>query len=65
MLKLDMAQTYDGRPISVLQDLIAKRMKILNEGRKDAVVATAITVLRSLRAATRQHRGKGVKVAHG
>lgn len=65
MLTWDMQQSYDGRPLQVLQDLIGKRVKVLNEWRKDAVVATAITVLQSIRSATRQHKGKGVKVRHG
>ena len=45
--------TYaDGRPLSALQSLIAKRCQILGETAKDAVTATAINILTSLRAGT-------------
>lgn len=44
---------YEGKPLSVLENLIEKRKKLLGETTKDAVVATAITVLKSLRADTR------------
>ena len=55
----------DGRPLEELSKLIQKRMKILHESSKDATVATAITVLKSLRAATRVYKGKKVGVVYG
>ena len=64
-VNFDIHATYGNDPIDVLSDLIGKRVAVLNEWRKDAVVATMITVLTSLRAATKQHKGKGVKVSDG
>lgn len=46
------AEYANGKPLSVLQSLIAKRSQILGETAKDAVTATAINVLTSLRAGT-------------
>ena len=52
--------TYaNGRPLAVLSTLINRRVEILRQSRKDAVVATAITVLKSIRARTKRHTGKG------
>lgn len=45
--------TYEGKPIEVLEKLIEKRKELLGETTKDAVTATAITVLKSLRADTK------------
>lgn len=50
--------TYNSQPLDVLNKLIEKRQKWLNESAKDSVVATAITALRSIRAATTTHFGK-------
>lgn len=51
--------TYAGnKPLSVLSDLIRKRREILGESAKDAVVATAIDALVSIRAATKTAAGK-------
>lgn len=51
--------TYaDVQPLSVLSDLIRKRREILGESAKDAVVATAIDALVSIRAATQSAAGK-------
>lgn len=49
--KIDL--TYNDKPISVLSQLIEKRKQLLGETTRDAVVATAITVLKSLRADTK------------
>ncbi len=46
------------KPLSVLSELIQKRRSILGESAKDAVVATAIDALVSIRAATRTAAGK-------
>ena len=40
--------TYEGKPLSVLENLIEKRQKLLGETVKESVVATAITVVKSL-----------------
>lgn len=48
--------SYGGRPVEVLSGLIEKRTHLLRETVRDAVVATAITVLKSLRADTRKGR---------
>ena len=54
--------TYaNGRPLAVLEKLINRRLEILRQSRKDAVVATAITVLKSIRARTKRHTEKGGK----
>ena len=52
MISPSVSMSYQGRPISVLQQLIAERQKVLGESVKDAVVATAIDALVSIRAAT-------------
>lgn len=41
------------QPLSVLADLVEKRMRILNETSQQAVVATGITCIQSLRAQTK------------
>ena len=53
MISPSMTATFDGKPLSVLSELIAKRGEILGETVSYAVKATAITVLKSLRADTR------------
>lgn len=62
MMTLNMAATYNatynGQPLSVLAELIAKRRELMHETAKDAVVATGITVLKSLRALTKRYKGK-------
>ena len=50
--------TFEGKPLSVLNELIQKRKKWLGETYKQSVVATAITALRSIRAITLNHYGK-------
>ena len=42
----------------MLNQLVEKRKKWLNETAKDSVIATAITAIRSIRAATTTHYGK-------
>lgn len=58
MIESTINLTYDGGPISKLNELIEKRQKWLGETYKDAIVATAITALASVRAATRPYCGK-------
>ncbi len=53
MISPSMTATFEGKPLSVLSELIAKRGEILGETVSHAVKATAITVLKSLRADTR------------
>jgi len=45
--------TADGKPLEVLQDLVAKRASALRETTRDAVTATAINILNSLKSATK------------
>ena len=65
MLKVDMSVNWGGRPISELQRLMEKRARQLKETPRDACIATAITVLRSLRPLTKVYKGKKVQVVHG
>lgn len=51
-----MQANYDGKPLAVLADLIKERQRILGESAEDAVVATGIDALVSLRALTRVAR---------
>lgn len=44
---------YEGKPLSVITNLINKRVEFLNESIKDAVTATTILILKSLRADTK------------
>lgn len=53
MIEATATMTYEGKPIEVLESLIEKRKELLGEITKDAVTATAITVLKSLRADTK------------
>ena len=64
MIEPVVKMTYNGGPLDKLNELIEKRQKWLGETYKDAIVATAITALKSIRAATRVSRGK-VRIAHG
>lgn len=65
MTRVSINATHDGQPLSVLSSLIAQRVKVLKESRRDAVTATAITALQSIRAATRRYNAKrGVKVTN-
>lgn len=65
MLKMDMSVDWGGRPLAELQRLMEKRTRQLKETPRDATIATAITVLRSLRPLTRVYRGKKVRVRRG
>lgn len=56
------ADLEDGRTLKEFERLVGKRMQILKETNKDAVVASAIMVLQSIRKETRRYRGKGVRV---
>ena len=62
MLKVDMSVDWGGRPLSELQRLMEKRARQLKETPRDACIATAITVLRSLRPLTKVYKGKKVLV---
>ena len=53
MMDVDYSMTFEGKPMEVLYDLIDKRQAILGETYKQAVTATTITVLKSLRADTK------------
>lgn len=55
-MKTSVEVTYEGRPLAELQRLIALRQKWLGESAKDATIATAIKVITSLRAGTKQAR---------
>ncbi len=65
MLKVDMSVNWGGRPLSELQKLMQKRQRQLSETPRDACIATAITVLRSLRPLTKVYKGKKVSVSRG
>lgn len=55
--------SFAGSPgLEKLHQLIAKRQTHLKECARDAIVATGITAIQAIRAATRRHKGKGVKV---
>ena len=54
MLKVEVTTDWRGRPMEELTKLIQKRVRTLHEDARDAVVATAIDVVRSLRALTRK-----------
>ena len=56
MVALEFAASYKGQPIDTLQRLIEKRMQFAGECARDAVIGTAITVLKSIRALTRDAR---------
>lgn len=55
---------YNGRPLEVLHELLEKRQKLLRETVKDSIVATAITVLKSIRARTKRYKGK-IRISGG
>ena len=56
MIAPTLNMTYGGKPMSVLNQLIGRRQEWLHEGYRDAVIATAITALQSIRAATRKRK---------
>lgn len=62
MLTVDMSVDWGGRPLSELQRLMERRARQLKETPRDACIATAITVLRSLRPLTKVYKGKKVLV---
>ena len=65
MLKVDMSVNWGGRPLSELQKLMQKRQRQLRETPRDACIATAVTVLRSLRPLTKVYKGRKVSVSRG
>ena len=52
MLAVDLSVDWGGRPLSELQRLLERRQQLLKETPRDACIATAIDVLKSLRALT-------------
>ena len=52
MLAVDLSMDWGGRPLSELQRLLERRQQLLKETPRDACIATAIDVLKSLRALT-------------
>ena len=65
MMTISMDAAFNGsHALGVLSNLIARRKSVLHETTRDATVATAITVLQSIRAATRRHKG-GASVRRG
>jgi len=59
MMKISCSATWGtSRPLSVLTDLLAMRQKWFKESAEDAVIATAIDVLGSLRALTRSAKNR-------
>ena len=58
MIDISINGTYEGKPLAVLGDLIAARQRLLGESTQDAVVATGIDALNSLRRLTRTAYGK-------
>lgn len=50
--------TYEGKPLSVLNELIQKRSQILKESVRDATAAVGINALNSIRSATLDARKK-------
>lgn len=53
MISVTCDAMFEGGPLSVLNDLLNERQRILGESAKDAVVATGIDALVSLRALTK------------
>lgn len=53
MVGVTMTGTYEGKPLEVLGKLIEERKRVLGESAEDAVVATGIDALISLRALTK------------
>ena len=65
MLKVETKVDWGGRPYSELQRLMSLRTKQLKQTAQDATVASAITVLRSLKPLTNIYKGKRVRVGRG
>lgn len=65
MLKVDMNVSWGGKPLRELQRLLQKRIAQLGETPRDACIATAVTVLKSLRPLVKAYKGKKVSVVHG
>lgn len=64
MIAPESSCTYEGKPIEVLEQLIEKRKELLGEAYRDAITATAITVLKSLRADTKIAKKKAPKSSY-
>ena len=57
-MNTEITATYEGKPLSVLNELIEKRSRILKESVRDAVAAVGINALTSIRASTLDARKK-------
>ena len=64
MLAMNVTADWQGRPLDVLAELLRRRQRDLGESCEDAVTATAIDVVNSLRAATRKAPEKANKVSY-
>jgi hypothetical protein len=64
MLAVRADATWRGQPAEVLAELLRRRQRDLGESCEDAVAATAIDVVNSLRAATRKAPEKANKAAY-
>lgn len=53
VVRVNMTANYEGKPLAVLSDLIRQRQKYLGESAQDAVIATGIDALLSIRALTK------------
>lgn len=62
MVAVSITPKFKGGGLDKLNELIQRRMKDTKEGYKDAVVATAIMAIQSVRKGTRRFKGNKVKV---
>lgn len=65
MTTLEVTPTWNGRPLAELNRLIGRRMALLGESSRDAVIATAIIALQSIRKATKKCSPRRVKATKG
>ena len=62
MVSVFITPKFKGAGLDKLNELIQRRMADMKEGYRDAVVATAIMALTSVRKQTKKFKGKVVKV---
>lgn len=62
MVAVSITPKFKGGGLDKLNELIQRRMADMKEGYRDAVVATAIMALTSVRKSTKRFKGKAVKV---
>ena len=60
---INVAADWNGKPLAALNEFMKKRMRLMGESVKDAVVATAENVLTSLRALTRVAKPQKIRKA--